>query len=95
MKRTSYLCICRPSTVTALGILSAVWTSLQKLGIHTISGEQYIKLVGIGNDGTATNITGAGLKELIKKELPWILGHPLIFMMNIHSNSEFIPILTL
>ena len=70
--RTSYLCISRPSTATALGIYDVVQAAVQKLGIPAISGEQCTKLVGIGTDGAAANIACAGLKGLVEKELPWI-----------------------
>ena len=68
--RTSYLCISRPSTAT--GIYDVVQAAVQKLGIPAISGEQCTKLVGIGTDGAAANIAGAGLNGLVEKELPWI-----------------------
>jgi len=70
--RTSYLCISRPSTITALGIFDVVQAAVQKLGIPAISAEQCAKLVGIGTDGAAANIASAGLKGLVEKELPWI-----------------------
>ena len=70
--RTSYLCISRPVTATALGIFNVVQAAVQKLGFPEISGEQCTKLVGIGTDGAAANVAGAGLKGLVEKELPWI-----------------------
>ena len=70
--RTSYSCISRPVTATALGIFDVVQAAVQKLGFPAISGEQCTKLVGIGTDGAAANIAGAGLKGLVEKKLPWI-----------------------
>ena len=66
------MCISRPVTATALGIFDVVQAAVQKLGFPAISGEQCTKLVGIGTDGAAANIAGAGLKGLVEKELPWI-----------------------
>ena len=49
-----------------------IQAAVQKLGFPEISGEQCTKLVGIGTDGAAANVAGAGLKGLVEKELPWI-----------------------
>ena len=70
--RTSYLCIIRPVTATALGIFDMVQVAVQKLGFPAISGEHCAKLVGIGTDGAAANIAGSGFKRLVEKEFPWI-----------------------
>jgi len=67
--RTSYLCIGRQVTATAVGIFDVVQAGVQKLGFLAISGEEYAKLVGRGIDGAADSIAGAGLKGL---ELLWI-----------------------
>lgn len=71
--RTSYLKIARPATATAKGIFDVLQTALQGLGISTISREECAKIVGIGTDGAAANIAGAGLKGLVEKEIPWVV----------------------
>ena len=50
-------------------IINIVQAAVKKLGFPTISGEQCTKLVGIGTDGVAGNIVGAGLKGLVEKEM--------------------------
>ena len=45
---------------------------LQSLGITAVSRSEATKLVGIGTDGAAANIAGAGLKGIVEDELPWI-----------------------
>jgi len=70
--RTSYLCISKPATATALGIFDVIQAAVHKLGIPAINEEHCTKLVGIGTNGAAANIAGAGLKGLVEKELPWI-----------------------
>ena len=64
------MCISRPAI--ALAIFNVVQAAVQKLDFPAISGEQGTKLVGIGTDGAAAIIVGAGLKGLVEKELPWI-----------------------
>ena len=71
--KTSYLKITRPSTGNAKGIFDVLQTALKRLGISAISGEECGKMVGIGTDGAAANITGAGLKGLVEKEIPWVI----------------------
>ena len=71
--KTSYLKIARPSTGTAKGIFDVLQTALQGLGISAISREECGKIVGIGTDGASVNITGAGLKGLVEKEIPWVI----------------------
>ena len=78
--RSSYLCISRPLTATALGVYDVVQAAVQMLGIPAISEEQCTKLVGIGTDGAAANIAGAGWKGLVEKKLPcifwmWCMAH--------------------
>ena len=73
LTRTSYLKIARPATATAKGIFDVLQTALQGLGISTISREECAKIVGIGTDGAAANIAGAGLKGLVDKEIPWVV----------------------
>ena len=70
--RTSYLCISRPATATALGEFDVIQAAAHKVGIPAINEEHCTKLVGIETDGAAANIAGAGLKGLVEKELPWI-----------------------
>ena len=71
--KTSYLKIARPSTDNAKSIFDVLQTALQRLGISAISREECGKIVGIGTDGAAANITGAGLKGLVEKEIPWVI----------------------
>ena len=70
--RTSYLCVSRPATAAAVGIFDVVQAAVQKLGFPALTADQCSKLVGIGTDGAAANIAGAGLKGLVERELPWI-----------------------
>ena len=42
------------------------------LGTH-ISREECGQIVGVGTDGASANITGAGLKGLVEKEIPWVV----------------------
>ena len=46
--RTSYLCISRPATATALGIFDVIQAAVHKLSIFAINDEHCTKLIGIG-----------------------------------------------
>ena len=69
---SSYLSIKRPSSVSAQGLFQVLADVLQSLGITAVSRSEATKLVGIGTDGAAAIIAGAGLKGLVEDELPWI-----------------------
>ena len=65
----SYFAVERPKQVDAKGLLQS---SLCRLGMQAIDGEQCKLLVGIGTDGASANIAAAGLKGLVEKEIPWV-----------------------
>ena len=60
--RTDYLCLLRPSSTTASGLLECVNHALYNLGITEVSATQCNKLVGVGTDGAAANISKHGLR---------------------------------
>ena len=62
--QTSYFRIGRPSTVNAAGFFQNLSIALQKLRCAEEDVEHCTKLVGIGSDGTATNIARRGVKGL-------------------------------
>ena len=62
----------RPHSVTAQGLLEALESGLQGLGIKKISAEECKKLVGIVTDGASANIAAAGLKGLVERYLNWV-----------------------
>ena len=67
----SYFKISRPLSISAQGLFDLLQGAL--LGITATSTEECSALVGVGTDGAAVNIAGAGLKGLVEKELPWVL----------------------
>lgn len=70
--KSSYFQVCKPSSVTAQGMLDMVQSVLKMLGMQEFDAITCSKLVGFGTDGASANIAGAGLKGLVEKELPWI-----------------------
>ena len=46
--------------------------ALEIPGITAINTEECSTIVGIGTDGAAVNIAGAGLKGLVEEKLPWV-----------------------
>ena len=69
---SSYFKVNRPSSVSAEGLFQVLADTLQSLGITVVSREEAAKLVGIGTDGAAANVAGAGLKGLVEDQLPWV-----------------------
>ena len=70
--RSSYFQVCKPSSVSAAGLLDVLCYALRKLGILEFDAKTCSKLVGFRTDGASANIARAGLKGLVEKELPWI-----------------------
>ena len=70
--KTTYFKVCRPSTVTAEGLLEVLERALQMLGIPAITVESCSKLVGLGTDGASTNVAARGLKGLVEDKLDWV-----------------------
>ena len=58
--KTDFLCVVKPSTTTAYGLLECVNVALCKLGIAEVSATQCKKLVGFGTDCAAANISSHG-----------------------------------
>ena len=69
--RSNYL-VCKPSSVSAEGLLDVLCYALRKLGVLEFDAIACSKLVGFGTDGASANRAHAGLKGLVEKELPWI-----------------------
>ena len=70
--KTTYFKVCRPSTVTAKGLLEVLEHALQMLGIPAITFESCNKLVGLGTDGASANVAARGLKGLVEDKVDWI-----------------------
>ncbi|XP_065892470.1 zinc finger protein 862-like [Dysidea avara] len=69
----SYFSISRPSSTTAQGLFDLLQDAMQKImGIQDITVEECSALVGVGTDGAAVNVAGAGLKGLVERQLPWV-----------------------
>ena len=72
--RMSLFTVVRPRAVTAEGLFECLQGALGKLGIEAIDASVDVckKLIGIGTDGAAANISSAGLKGLVEREFPWV-----------------------
>ena len=65
-----YFSVVWPQAVMAQGLLKALESELQGLGIQEVTAEQCRRLVGIGTDGASANIAACGLKGLVEERLP-------------------------
>ena len=71
--RISYLALIRPKFVTGEGLFEVLGQALSKLEIEEVDGDHCQQLIGIGTDGTSTNIANAGLKGIVESKLEWIV----------------------
>ena len=70
----SYFKISKPSSTSALGLFDLLQEALQRiLGISAITAEDCSALVGVGTDGAAVNVAGAGLMGMVEGRLPWVV----------------------
>ena len=70
--RMKFLAVERPNDATASGLFQCLQCCLHKIGVKAIDAEECKRLVGIGTDGTNTNIASAGLKGLVESQVPWV-----------------------
>ena len=68
--RMSYFAVDRPRDTTAVGLLESLQNGLGRLGIKAIDAEECKKLIGIGTDGAAVNISA--LKRKVQESIPWV-----------------------
>ena len=64
--------MCGPNDDTASGLFQCLKCCLHKIGVKAIDAGECKGLVGIGTDGTNTNIAFAGLKGLVESQVPWV-----------------------
>ena len=71
--RMSLISIARPQIATAAGLYTCLQDALKVLGISSISSKDCKRLVGIGTDGAAVNVSSpGGLRGLVEKEVNWV-----------------------
>ena len=69
--RMSFFAVARPETVTGSGLFDCMKRALARMGIVAINAKACRYLVGMGTDGASANVAAAGLKGLVKEQVPW------------------------
>ena len=68
--RASYFAVDRPKDATAVGLFESLRNELGRLGIKAIDTKECKKLIGIGTDGAAVNVSA--LKGKVQSNIPWV-----------------------